>query len=103
MEVYGSKGYVDTVKAKDLRVRLPGDSEEHAEAAPPLTSPQDDSLNYLVAVLEHRLEPKADLSSLDTNVTVVRILDAARQSAHTGHTVQLTSDIAPPNRPLKNE
>ncbi len=91
MEVYGAKGYVDTVKAKDLKVRLPGDTEEHAEPAPPLASPQDDSLNYLVAVLQHRLEPKGDLTSLDTNVTVVRILDAARQSAHTGHAVQLTS------------
>jgi predicted dehydrogenase len=92
MEVYGAKGYVDTVKAKDLKVRLPGDTEDHAEAAPPLTSPQDDSLNYLVAVLQHRLEPKGDLSSLDTNITVVRILDAARQSARTGHTVQLAPD-----------
>ena len=91
MEVYGAKGYVGTVKSKDLKVRLPGDTEEHAEAAPPLASPQDDSLNYLVAVLQHRLEPHGDLSSLDTNVTVVRILDAARQSARTGHTVQLTS------------
>ena len=91
MEVYGAKGYVDTVKSKDLKVRLPGDAEEHAEAALPLASPQDDSLNYLVAVLEHRLEPKGDLSSLDTNVAVVRILDAARQSARTGHTVQLTT------------
>jgi predicted dehydrogenase len=90
MEVYGAKGYVDTVKANNLRVRLPGDAEEHTETASPLSSPQDDSLNYLVAVLEHRLEPKGDLSSLDTNVAVVRILDAARQSARTGHTVQLT-------------
>jgi glucose-fructose oxidoreductase len=94
MEVYGAKGYVDTVKADNLRVRLPGDAEEHAEAASPLSSPQDNSLNYLVAVLEHRLEPKGDLSSLDTNVAVVRILDAARQSARTGHTVQLSSTTA---------
>ncbi len=91
MEVYGAHGFVGTVQAKDIKVRLPGDPEEHAETAPPLASPQDDSLNYLVAVLEHRLEPKGDLSSLDTNVTVVRILDAARQSARTGHTVQLTA------------
>ncbi len=90
MEVYGAKGYVDTVKTNNLRVRLPGDAEEHAEAASPLQSPQDSSLNYLVAVLEHRLEPKGDLSSLDTNVAVVRILDAARQSARTGRTVHLT-------------
>ena len=91
MEVYGATGFVGTVKAKDLKVRLPGDTEEHAEQAPPLASPQDDSLNYLVAVLEHRLEPHGDLSSLDTNVAVVRILDAARESARTGHTVKLAS------------
>ena len=91
MEVYGAKGYVDTVKADDLRVRLTGEQEEHAEKAPALASPQDDSLNYLVAVLQHRLEPKGDLTSLDTNVAVVRILDAARQSARTGKAVPLAS------------
>jgi predicted dehydrogenase len=94
MEVYGAKGYVDTVKATGLRVRLPGEAEEHTETASPLSSPQDGSLNYLVAVLEHRLEPKGDLTSLDTNVAVVRILDAARQSARTGRAVQLTPAAA---------
>jgi predicted dehydrogenase len=91
MEVYGAKGYVDTVKADGLKIRLAGEQEEHAEKAPALASPQDDSLNYLVAVLHHRLEPKGDLTSLDTNVTVVHILDAARQSAQSGKAVQLTS------------
>jgi hypothetical protein len=33
--------------------------------------------------------PKDDLSSLDTNVIVMQILDAARESARTGKTVQL--------------
>jgi glucose-fructose oxidoreductase len=42
-------------------------------------------------VLQHRLEPKGDLTSLDTNVAVVHILDAARQSARTGKAVPLTS------------
>jgi predicted dehydrogenase len=89
MEVYGAKGYVDTVKTNQLRVRLPGDVEEHGETASPLLPPQDTSLNYLVAVLRHRVESKGDLSSLDTNVAVVRILEAARESARTGRTVQL--------------
>jgi glucose-fructose oxidoreductase len=93
MEVYGAKGYVDTVAADGLKIRLPGEKEEHAEKAPALTSPQDDSLNYLAAVLQHRLEPKGDLSSLDTNVAVVQILDAARQSARTGKAVPLTAVV----------
>ena len=91
MEVYGAKGYVDTVKADGLKIRLPGEQEEHAETAPALASPQNDSLNYLAAVLQHRLEPKGDLTSLGTNVVVVHILDAARQSAQTGKAVQLNS------------
>ena len=94
MEVYGAKGYVDTVKADGLRIRLPEDPEEHTEKAQALASPQDDSLNYLVAVLQHRLEPKGDLTSLDTNVAVVHILDAARQSARTGKAVPLTPAVA---------
>jgi glucose-fructose oxidoreductase len=93
MEVYGAKGYVDTVKADGLRIRLPEEPDEHTEKAPPLASPQDDSLNYLVAVLQHRLEPKGDLTSLDTNVAVVHILDAARQSARTGKSVPLTAAV----------
>ena len=93
MEVYAAKGYVDTVKADGLRIRLPDEPTEHAEKAQALASPQDDSLNYLVAVLQHRLEPKGDLTSLDTNVAVVRILDAARQSARSGKTVPLAASV----------
>jgi glucose-fructose oxidoreductase len=93
MEVYGAKGYVDTVKADGLKIRLPEDKDEHAETAPALATPQNDSLNYLVAVLQHRLEPKGDLTSLDTNVAVVRILDAARKSAQTGKAVPLSAAV----------
>ena len=94
MEVYGAAGYVDTVYVSTsvtnrLRVRLPGEAAEHVETAPALAAPVDDSLDYLVAVLNGTLHPEHDLSSLDTNVTVVRILDAARRSAATGRTVVL--------------
>lgn len=89
MEVYGATGYVDTVKADKVRVRLPGETEERVETAAPLAAPEDNSLDYLVAVLTHKLDPKGDLTSLDTNVTVVRILSAARESARTGRTVML--------------
>jgi predicted dehydrogenase len=95
MEVYGAKGYIDTVyvdtKVTDqLRVRLPGDATEHRETAPALIAPQDNSLNYLAAVLNGTLKPQHDLTALDTNVTVVRILAAARESARTGRTVTLS-------------
>jgi predicted dehydrogenase len=96
MEVYGATGYVDTVyedKAPGvkLRLRLPGEPSERIEDAPPLAPPQNDSLNYLAAVLHGTLQPQHDLTSLDTNITVVRILDAARRSAQTGRTIPLAS------------
>ena len=94
MEVYGATGYVDTVYVDSrvtdhLRVRLPGEPAEHAELAGRLPAPEDSSLHYLAAVLRGELKPQHDLTSLDTNVAVVRILDAARRSAATGQTVRL--------------
>jgi len=94
MEVYGATGYVDTfyddkAPGARLRIRLSGESAEHFEIAPALAPPQDNSLNYLSAVLAGALHPQHDLTSLDTNVTVVRILDAGRRSAQTGRTITL--------------
>lgn len=90
MEVYGATGYINTVKGDMIRVRLAGEQNEKLETAPALTSPEDSSLDYLTAVLTHKIDPKGDLSSLDTNVKVVRILAAARESAKTGRTVMLS-------------
>ena len=99
MEVYGATGYVDTLyedaaPGAKLRMRLPGEKAEHVETAPALTAPQNDSLNYLAAVLGGSLKPQHDLTSLDTNVAVVRILDAARRSAQTGKTIYLAREVA---------
>src|SRR5712664_2007984 len=99
MEIYGATGYVDTLyedhnPGAKLRERLTGEASEHTETAAPLTSPNDNSLNYLTAVLRGTLKPHSDLTSLDTNVTVVRILDAARRSAQTGRTIHLADEVA---------
>jgi len=96
MEVYGATGYIDTIYADNnhLRIRLHSDRAEHIESIPALSPPQDNSLNYLAAVLHGTLKPEHDLTSLDTNVTVVRILDAARRSAQTGRTIHLASAAA---------
>ena len=96
MEVYGATGYVDTIYGDNthLRVRLPHERAEHVDAIPALTAPEDNSLDYLSAVLNGKLKPERDLTSLDTNVTVVRILDAARRSAQTGRTIRLAAEVA---------
>lgn len=89
MEVYGATGYVITVGPDHLRTRYNGEKEESQRAAPQLPLEQRDSLSYLAAVLHGQIKAQGDLSSLDTNLVVMQILDAARTSAATGRTVQL--------------
>jgi len=77
------------VGADELRLRHEHDSGEQKISAPALHSNEKDSLSYLAAVLRGEIEPKGDQSALDTNVVVMQILDAARESARTGRTVKL--------------
>ncbi len=90
MEVYGATGYAITVESSHLRVRHEHEEHESEQTATPLSSPNDDSLHYLAAVLNGQLQPSGDLTALDTNIVVMQILDAARDSARTGRTVRLT-------------
>jgi len=88
-EVYGATGYVITVGPSHLRTRLAGQTDETTSEAPPLAPPNDSSMHYLEAVVNGQLKPQGDLTSLDTNLIVMQILDAARESAKTGKTVAL--------------
>jgi glucose-fructose oxidoreductase len=90
MEVYGATGYLITVGPTGIRERTKGQQEETTSSAPPLDPPNDGSLHYLAAALTGKIKPTGDLTSLDTNVVVMQILDAARQSAREGKTVQLS-------------
>ena len=89
MEVYGNAGYAITVAADKVRVRYRGQNEESQLTAPPLQQPRRDSLHYLAAVLHGEIKPEGDLSSLETNMVVMQILDAALRSAQTGKTISL--------------
>ncbi|HEY4905187.1 MAG TPA: Gfo/Idh/MocA family oxidoreductase [Candidatus Sulfotelmatobacter sp.] len=93
MEVYGQNGYVMTIEHDNLLVRRAGsgkrdDTVEEQVAADPLAPPYDNELSYLRAVLLDDAKPDV-FSALDTNVTVVEILDAARRSAAEGKTIHL--------------
>ena len=88
MEIYGQTGYAITVKRDAVRVRLEGQDEKTVEAKP-LAAPEDDPVTYLRAVVLGGLQPQG-LSSLEINVIVTEILDAARESAATGKTIALS-------------
>jgi predicted dehydrogenase len=89
MEVYGASGYAITVGPDRVRIRHEHDSEERLATAAPLSPPRDNSMNYLSAVLRGQIVPKGDLTALDTNIVVMQILDAARESVRTGKTIRL--------------
>jgi glucose-fructose oxidoreductase len=89
MEVYGTGGYAITVGPDGLRVRYRGQNAESQTTAAPLAKAESNSLSYLAGVLHGQIDPDGELSSLDTNMVVVQILDAGRRSAQTGRTVEI--------------
>jgi glucose-fructose oxidoreductase len=88
MGVYGQTGYAITVKRDYIRVRHAGDQRDQQIAAKPIAAPYDNELSYLRAVILEGAKEDS-LSSLETNVTVTEILDAARRSAASGRTIRL--------------
>jgi glucose-fructose oxidoreductase len=89
MDVYGRTGYAKTVRGDQLETQLDGEKEGHTEKAAALAAPYDDPLHYLAAVIKGEIQEDGSVSSLETNLIVSEILDAARQSAQSGQTVKL--------------
>lgn len=90
MEIYGQTGYVHAVDGRTLHLREGREKEPQVVSLEPLAAPGDDPFAYLAAVIRGKIEMiEGDLSSLNNNLLVMRILEAARQSAKTGKTVLL--------------
>jgi predicted dehydrogenase len=91
MEVYGATGYVLAPRSDLLRIRkVEGEESELELPAPPPSSPLQDQLSYLVSVVRGEIQPSGP-SSLELNLIVTEILDAARDSARTGRRIDLPS------------
>ena len=88
MEIYGQTGQVLVPRGDLLRVHKRSGPEKEV-VPPPLSGPQADSLSYFVAVVRGEVSPSG-LSSLETNMIVTEILDAARESARSGRRIDLT-------------
>jgi len=87
-EVYGDRGYAIATGGDGLRVRLPGADAEETRKPAARKPEEHDSISYLVGIARGRFKPYG-LSSLENNMIVTEILDAARESAKTGKTVTL--------------
>jgi predicted dehydrogenase/inosine-uridine nucleoside N-ribohydrolase len=88
MEIYGEKGSIIVPDRNSLRIRM-GDGPGSTVVAPALQGPYADEISYLAAVVRGEIRPEG-LSSLDTNLVVDEILDAARESARTGRRIDFT-------------
>jgi predicted dehydrogenase len=88
IEVYGAKGYI-IADRQGSKIRLPGAAEQYVKSTE-IMSPYNDPFRYLAAMVRGKIKMRpSDLSSLENNIIVVEILEAAKTSAATGQRVDL--------------
>lgn len=87
LSIYGDQGYVHADDATRMRVRAE-DRDEQSISLEPQPTFYEAAVPYLTDVVRGDTDPDG-LSSLELNVLVTEILDAARRSAETGETVSL--------------
>jgi len=91
MHIYGSTGYAFLDDAETIRFRLDEKEGEQLKKVPISAAPFTDPFAYFAAAVKGDIQvAPTDLSSLEINLTVVEILDAARQSSKTGKAVKLS-------------
>ncbi len=91
MEVYGETGYAIAVNSNNLRLRNNEDKPEVSmKVSAEETGVYEDPISYFADVIRNKIKiPDNGLYSLENNLMVVRILEAARESAKTGKTIRL--------------
>lgn len=93
MEIYGEKGVVYSDNRHDLRIRISKGYDDYTEQISKLEErdePFHDPFSFFAAVINNEIKIKPnDLSSLENNLVVMEILEAAKKSARTNKTVRL--------------
>ena len=92
MDIYGEKGVVYVVDRNQMKIQISEGYDGYSEEVINLKerdTPFDDPFAYFAALIkgEVKLQPY-DLSSLENNIIVMEILDAAIRSAQLGKTVR---------------
>lgn len=88
MEVFGSKAYIQAVNGETLRFKQAQNKAEEYKATTPYFP---DFISYLDAYFSNdsSIDKQNDLSSLNNNVMVVKILEAATRSAKEGRKINI--------------
>lgn len=93
MEVYGTDAYIRTIDGTRMNVRMQENAPEQPMVLEPITAPFDGPFAFFAAVVRSQTKVNATvqgrLSSLENNMIVMEILDAAMRSAKEGKTIVL--------------
>ena len=91
MELYGATGYIIAANNNTMRLRAQPDSAEHSiHVNASDVAVYEDPFSYLADVIHKKITvPENGLYSLKTNLTVMRILSAAKESAASGKTIYM--------------
>lgn len=90
MHIYGTEGYILIDNPQTIRYRLDERSDEKSKKIPFEVAPFNDPFAFFASAVrgETTIGP-ADLSSLENNIIVVEILEAAIKSHKTGKEIRL--------------
>ncbi|UII78043.1 Gfo/Idh/MocA family protein [Flagellimonas sp. CMM7] len=93
MEIYGLTGAIYADNRNNLRIRMAEGYDGFSEEQFTLEerqAPMNDPFSVFAAVVKNKITlPPNNLSSLENNMVVMEILDAARESAKKGKTIRL--------------
>jgi predicted dehydrogenase len=93
MEVYGATGYIISTNNTNMRLRAQPDTMEHTiHVTAKDVAVYEDPFSYLADVLRNKIKvPENGVYALATNITAMRILEAAKESSKTGKTVYINT------------
>ena len=92
MEVYGVTGQIFSDNRSDMRIRLEKDKTERKETLEERKAPYNDPFALFAALVRGEIAlPAYDLSSLENNMVVMEILEAAKKSTRKGKAVRIKS------------
>lgn len=89
MELYGERGYI-LADRHGSKIKTASDKPEEYITSPTYEKNYSDPFSYLSAVVRGEIKVRpTDLSSLENNLVVVEILEAAKRSAREGRAIKL--------------
>ena len=92
MDIYGETGVILSENSHNMSIRISEGYDGYSEEVLKLedrAKPYDDPFSYFAAVIRGKIKIEhTDLSSLENNMIVMEILDAAIRSARQGKTIE---------------